>query len=166
MHGRPRLRPTSTASPRTRRPATLGFAALLVLLLGTSGCSDAVDVTPPEAAGSDACRAAADAWPTTVAHLEKRSTTSDSPAVAAWGDPAVIARCGVAALAPTTDPCIDVDGVGWVESPLSDGSRFTTFGTDPAIEVLVPEDYAPGGLLLPAFTTAARALPANGLECR
>ncbi len=166
MHGRPRLRPTRSASPRARRPAVLGLTAVLTATLGCVGCSGAVDVTPPAAAGSDACRAAATAWPSALARMQRRTTTSDSPAVAAWGDPAVIARCGVAALAPTTDPCIDVDGIGWVESPLSDGSRFTTFGTAPAIEVLVPRDYAPGGLLLPAFTAAARRLPANGLRCR
>ncbi len=154
MHRRPRLR--------------LLAPALTVLTAGVAlaGCGSAVDVTAPHEAGTSACTAAGSAWPTTVSHLPRRDTTSSSPAVAAWGDPAVIARCGVAALAPTTDPCVDVDGVGWVSSDLSDGTRFTTFGTDPAIEVLVPQDYAPEALLLPAFTPAARALPANGLVCR
>ena len=49
------------------------------------------------------------------------ATAPTSPAVQAWGDPAIIARCGVAALGPTTDQCIDVDGVGWVARQLSDG---------------------------------------------
>ena len=48
---------------------------------------------------------------------------------------------------------------------LSDGARFTTFGTDPAIEVLVPKAYAPEPLLLPAFGPAAKALPQNGRHC-
>ena len=50
-------------------------------------------------------------------------------------------------------------------SPLSDGTKFTTFGTDPAIEVLVPKAYAPEPLLLPAFVPAAKALPTNGRHC-
>ncbi|MEO7071194.1 MAG: DUF3515 family protein [Nostocoides sp.] len=93
------------------------------------------------------------------------STSPTSPAVHAWGDPAIIARCGVAALGPTTDPCIDVSGVDWVARQLSDGVAFTTFGTDPAIEVLVPKVYAPEPLLLPAFDAAAKALPRTALTC-
>jgi hypothetical protein len=84
----------------------------------------------------------------------------------AWGDPAVIATCGWPALAPTTQECLDVDGVYWVVERLSDGVRFTTFGRDPAIEVLVPHAYAPEPLLLPAFAPAVRALPENGRACR
>ena len=77
-----------------------------------------------------------------------------------------IARCGVPALGPTTDDCIEVDGLGWVAQGLSDGTRFTTFGRDPAIEVLIPKDYAPEPLLLPAFTAAAEKLPTTSLACR
>jgi hypothetical protein len=84
----------------------------------------------------------------------------------AWGDPAVIATCGWPPLAPTTQECLDVDGVYWVVERLSDGVRFTTFGRDPAIEVLVPHAYAPEPLLLPAFAPAVRALPENGRACR
>ena len=62
--------------------------------------------------------------------------------------------------------CLEVDGVGWIPQELSDGIRFTSFGTEPALEVLVPSSYAPEGLLLPAFSDAARALPSNGLACR
>ncbi len=87
-------------------------------------------------------------------------------AAGAWGNPAVIARCGVPALAPTATPCIEVDGIGWIPQDLSDGTRLTTFGTDPALEVLVPAAHGPAPLLLPAFDAAAMALPRNGLECR
>ena len=88
--------------------------------------------------------------------MERRDTSPPTPAVAAWGDPAVIARCGVAAPGPTETECLEVDGVGWIPEELADGTRFTTFGTEPAIEVLVPGDYAPEGLLLPVFAAAAR----------
>ena len=93
-------------------------------------------------------------------------TTADSDAVTAWGDPPVIARCGLGALGPTTEQCLDVDGVDWVVRKASDGAVFTTFGRDPAIEVLVPNAYAPEPLLLPAFGAAAKALPANGHTCK
>ena len=130
-----------------------------------AACSTAVDATAPAEAGSTACEAAARAWPDSVAGQERRETTADTPAVAAWGDPAVIARCGLAPPGPTTQECLRVDDVDWVVGELSDGVQFTTFGREPAIEVLVPSDYAPEPLLLPAFGPAARQLPATGREC-
>ena len=77
----------------------------------------------------------------------------------------MIARCGLAPLGPTTEECLRVDDIDWVVRKLSDGAAFTTFGRDPAIEVLVPRAYSPEPLLLPAFGAAARALPANGRTC-
>ncbi|GAA2732958.1 DUF3515 family protein [Pedococcus aerophilus] len=90
---------------------------------------------------------------------------TDPRDVRQWGDPAIIATCGWPALGPTTDQCLDVDGVDWVAAPLTDGTRFTTFGRDPAIEVLVPRAYDPAPLLLPAFGAAAKALPSNNRTC-
>ncbi len=139
----------------------LGAAAVVL-----SGCSSTVEVAVPGAGTTDACTTAATHWPATVSGMERRETEPSSPAVAAWGEPAVVARCGVPALAPTSTECIDVDGTGWIPDPLSDGTRFTSFGTDPAVEVLVPGEYAPEPLLLPAFTAVAQSLPRNGLECR
>ncbi|PKW25904.1 uncharacterized protein DUF3515 [Phycicoccus duodecadis] len=129
-----------------------------------SGCSSAVEVSVPGGAGAPACRAAA--WPATVSGQERRDTSPASPAVAAWGDPALVARCGVAAIGPTDVECVDVDGQGWIPTPLSDGTRLVSFGTDPAVEVLVPSSYGPAPLLLPAFTEVAASLPRNGLVCR
>ena len=84
---------------------------------------------------------------------------------AAWGEPAIVARCGLAPPAPTADLCIHVDGVDWISHRLSDGYAFTTYGRTPALEVLVPDRYAPGPLLLPAFDGAAAALPGTGHTC-
>ncbi len=131
-----------------------------------SACSSAVEVTVPGAGTGAECAAVGELWPVEVSGMPRRDTDPASPAVAAWGDPAVVARCGVAAAAPTEVDCLEVDGVGWIPEELSDGIRFTSFGTEPAVEVLVPSAYAPEGLLLPAFAPAARALPPNGLACR
>lgn len=138
----------------------LGATAVVVL----SGCSSAVEIAPAPEARSDPCREVASAWPDMAGGHERREV-SDASAGAAYGDPAIIARCGVPALAPTTEDCIEVDGMGWVAQKLSDGTRLTTFGRDPAIEVLVPSAYAPETLLLPAFTEAAEKLPKNSLAC-
>jgi len=143
-----------------------GVLGVAVLLAGLSGCSSAVDVAAPADASSAPCAAAAQRWPGTVGGQARRDTTSPSPAVRAWGDPAVIARCGVAAPGPTTDECLAVSGVDWVVHPLSDGVKFTTYGRSPAIEVLVPHHYQPESLLLPAFGAAASAIPQGPHRCR
>lgn len=119
----------------------------------------------PEGADSAACSRAAEHWPTALADLEVRETDPSSPAIRAYGDPAVVARCGVPAMPPTEDQCVVVDDIGWVAEELGDGTRLTSFGRDPAIEVIVPQDHGPGPLLLPAFSDAVKQLPTNGLAC-
>ena len=131
-----------------------------------SACGSGVEVRAP--AHVPACEPATEQWPVTVARRDRVEVDVDGDErdAAAWGDPAVIATCGWPALGPTDAECLDVDGVFWVVERLDDGVRFTTFGRDPAIEVLVPDAYAPEPLLLPAFADAARALPGNGRVCR
>ncbi|MGA8047907.1 MAG: DUF3515 family protein [Dermatophilaceae bacterium] len=128
-----------------------------------TACSAAVEVAAPDLATDPAC--ASVAWPQTVSGLERTATDPEGSWVAAWGDPAVIARCGLPALEPTTFDCVDVDGTDWVVRELSDGTAMSTYGTDPAIEVLVPAEYGPGPLLLPAFGAVVRDLPDNGRSC-
>ena len=142
------------------------MAPVLAAVLVLGGCSSAVEVGVPEDAGHEACTQAGAQWPDEVSgDLEPVETDPDDPAVAAWGDPAVIARCGMPALGPTEDQCIVVDGVDWVAEELDDGTRLTAFGRDPAIEVIVPEEHGPAPLLLPAFSDAVKELPRNDYSC-
>ncbi len=143
-----------------------GCAGAVLLVGGLAGCSTSIDVTDPAEAGSAACRSASAHWPKTVGGQPLRATSSSSAAVRAWGDPAIIGRCGVAAVGPTTDQCIEVSGIDWVAHPLSDGVRFTSYGRSPAIEVLVPSAYKPEPLLLPAFGAAAAAIPQGERRCQ
>ncbi|MBA2695523.1 MAG: DUF3515 family protein [Ornithinimicrobium sp.] len=147
MHGRPLL------------GLTLGAALL------SAGCTSAVKVTPFEGADTGVCREVAAAWPATVAGEQSREVAVESETVAAWGDPAIIARCGAPLLGPTTDQCLDIDGVDWVAEPLDDGVRFTTYGRHPAIQVLVPDAYAPEPLLMPAFAPTAQVVDQTGGRC-
>ena len=128
-----------------------------------SSCSRAPEVALAPAATAAACTSPA--WPVTVAGRTRVPTDPASGSAAAWGEPAVIARCGLEPLGPTTADCVTVDGVDWVVRSLSDGSMATTYGRDPAIEVLAPAAYGPVPLLLPAFTPAASSLPTNGRHC-
>jgi hypothetical protein len=128
-----------------------------------SACTRAPEVALAPQASAPACARAA--WPADVSGQSRVGTQPDDGSVAAWGDPAIIARCGLDPLGPTTQDCVTVDGVDWVVRPLTDGSAATTYGRDPAIEVLGPAAYGPVPLLLPAFTAVARTLPANGRHC-
>ena len=131
----------------------LGSAALALVtapLLVTS-CSGSVDVAPPELDDSsasavvDACAALTDELPDRVVDQPPRSTTPDSPLTAAWGDPAILLRCGVPrppALTATSQ-LVSVNGVDWFAEELTAGYVFTTVGRSPYVEVTVPDDYAP-----------------------
>ncbi|MER7071290.1 hypothetical protein [Terrabacter sp. NPDC000476] len=138
-------------------------AAAALCAVGLSGCSRAPEVALAPQARAPVCTAVP--WPADVSDRARVATTPDDPSVAAWGDPALIARCGLDPLGPTTDDCVTVDGVDWVVRSLSDGSAATTYGRDPAVEVLAPAAYGAVPLLLPAFSAAARALPENGRHC-
>lgn len=144
MHGRRVLSPASRLLP----------AALACLLLAACGDTP-VRAVPFEQADSPACREVAAHWPQTVGDLTPRVTAVQSDAVAAWGDPPIVARCGKQPPGPTTDQCIDVNGIDWVATELDDGTMFTTYGRSPAVEVLVPDAYDTAPLWLPAFTEAA-----------
>jgi hypothetical protein len=145
--------PTSTTTA-----ALLGAAVVLL-----AGCSGAPEVALAPQARAPVCRSVP--WPQTVGGQAGVATSPESASVAAWGDPPIIARCGLDPLGPTSDACVSVDGVDWVVRELSDGSAATTYGRDPAIEVLAPASYGAVPLLLPAFGEAARALPTNGRSC-
>lgn len=135
-----------------------------IAMLAVTGCAgDRVAVTPPPQASSPSCRSVD--WPVMVGDLPRRQTDPDDAALAAWGDPAVIARCGVTPPGPTSDPCVVVDGVDWVAVGLSDGVSLTTYGRAPAVEVLVPAVHGPGPLLLPALSAAVADLPSDGPGC-
>ncbi|MEI2777540.1 MAG: DUF3515 family protein [Tetrasphaera sp.] len=117
----------------------------------------------PALAADPAC--AAIAWPDAVADQPRRATDPDDPALSAWGDPAIIARCGLEAPPPTTTDCLRVDDVDWLVQELSDGAAFTTYGRQPAIEVLIPDAYAPEPRWLPDLAAAAATLPHTGHSC-
>ncbi|GAB98017.1 hypothetical protein BJY21_000667 [Kineosphaera limosa] len=135
-----------------------------VALLALTACSGVVQVAVPPLATAPAC--AQIAWPHTVAGQRGGPAVPANAATHAWGSPAIIARCGVPAPPPTTLECLGVDEVDWIIEPLSDGTRFTTYGREPALQVLVPDAYEPAPMVLGDLTPAATSLPATGRRCR
>lgn len=147
MHGRPLL---------IRRSGVLVLTALAL-----TACSDSVRVEPFAESDSEACRAAAEQWPPLLLGGERRVVAVQSAGVAAWGDPAIIVRCG--ASSPVAGPdeplnCLDVNGVDWIAVPFDDGTAFVSYGRVPALEVLVPREYAPESAVLPALAASAASL--------
>ncbi len=120
------------------------LAAALLLppfaLLGgcSSGGGGQPVVSPAPQAASPACAAALAQAPATVLGRARRDL--GVAGALAWGDPAVVLRCGVPDLGPTSDPCLGVDGVDWVlTSPDSASSTvLRTFGRTPGLELTVP----------------------------
>ena len=165
MHRRPHL----TAAPAVllaRGGAFLLASGLVVLLVGALAACSQTPRPAPEAA-SPACGKALAAAPRTV--LGKARTQLAVQGALAWGDPQIVVRCGVPALAPTTAQCLDVNGIDWVVAdPDADPIVFTLYGRSPAVDLSVPAAYgrssAPGALVDVAGVAAA--LPTNGRTCR
>jgi hypothetical protein len=151
--------------PRLILVLSLVAAAIVVVAVVSWWHGRAVSVSAPVHADAPACTAMADRLPDQVRGQGRVRTTSDSRAVAAWGDPAVIWRCGVEPPGATTDECLDVNGVDWVVRVLEDGASFTTFGREPAVQVLVPSAYAPEPLVLPAFSKVVATVPQGSSRC-
>jgi uncharacterized protein YceK len=117
-------------------------AVLSTLLL--AGCGAIVPMTSSQDANSVACATVTVRFPAEVAGQAKRETNAQ--ATGAWGTPAsVLLHCGVAVPGPSTLPCVEVNGIDWLEDdsqkPLY---RYTTFGRVPAVEVVVDSNKVSG----------------------
>lgn len=128
------------------------LVALLVVLPALVACGGPVEIDVPEL--SDADRAACDAFtaalPATLAEQERDDVEpSDAPA-AAYGDPAIVVRCGVAAPDDfdLTASCETANGVGYFtpDEQYSDQEldlTLTAAGYRPRVEVSIPARYRP-----------------------
>ncbi|MFI8826504.1 DUF3515 domain-containing protein [Streptomyces sp. NPDC053431] len=126
-------------------------AASAAVLLAVAGCSTAdakasVPVPSPPAAEAAFCRALAKELPGTVAGLARTGTEPESELTAAWGDAAIVLRCGVPRPEKMNDPqahAVEADGVNWLYEPREgDGPRFTTTYRKAYVEVSLDERYA------------------------
>ncbi|MGG7570099.1 DUF3515 family protein [Streptomyces sirii] len=86
---------------------------------------------------------------------------TDLPGVAVWGDGAVVLRCGLTPPRPTTDPCVNVEGVDWVlrEAEPRDGHRLLlTYGRHPAVDVTLTGQGSTTEALLVALSRIVRPM--------
>jgi hypothetical protein len=138
-----------------------GAAVLAAIGLSLSACSAAVDVEPAKDAANPACAPMMVALPDALGDAERRKTNSQ--ATAAWGDPSkVILRCGVNVPGPTTDRCVTVNGVDWVIKEGDPVWTLTTFGREPATEILFePEGQVSSATVLAELAAPAGKIPAT-----
>jgi Protein of unknown function (DUF3515) len=99
------------------------------------------------------CQRLTDALPDSVADQGKRMTQPAEALGGAWGDPPIIAQCGVGVPAgfSRSAGCQEADGVGWFvpNSQIDDQSAdvvMSTAGYRPVLQVTVPASYRPNGL--------------------
>ena len=136
----------------------IALALLTAALLG--GCAQAVPFGPADDAQNALCADIVVRLPDEVADdLERRQTNSQG--TAAYGDPsAALLRCGVEVPGPTsTLPCVQTGDVYWLRDG-SDEPRivFTTYGREPAVEVIVDRNVvSPGVVLLDVSQAVAYA---------
>lgn len=135
-----------------RRRTVLTVPLLSVALL--AACAPVVRLEAAEEANAVDCANMMVRLPETVEELPRRQV--DAQSTAAWGDPvAALIRCGVPRPGPTALPCVTVDGVDWLIDE-KDAPRFvfTTFGLEPATEVIVDSEAVSGTSVLRAVSDA------------
>ncbi|MDM4762983.1 DUF3515 family protein [Galbitalea sp. SE-J8] len=147
------------------RPLAAVAAALLVAS-ALAGCSAPVALDAAPDAKNPACAAVSVAVrDTAIGDLAERDTTAQ--ATAAWGDPAAVTlRCGVEVPAPSTLPCYELNGIYWLlDDSAAPVYRYTTFGRDPAVQVVVDQDRASTYTSLDTLSDAVGSTPATGAVC-
>ena len=96
----------------------------------------------PPASDQGACRTLIQALPLTI---DGAQNTGRSEFAAAWGDPQIVLRCGVAtpaAYQPDSEMIV-VNEVAWLPVEQDKGYIFTAVGRTPQVEVFVPDTHSP-----------------------
>ena len=121
-----------------------------------------VSAPPSDPAAARPCTGVLAGLPVNLNGLQSRPALSSSAFVVAWGNPAVVLRCGVprpAGLVPGSDAfTTGVDGVFFWVVHGKQATVFTVIDRAVYVEVTVPVTYA-GGPLAPIADAVAKALP-------
>lgn len=142
----------------------LAVPASLALVLSMSACAPSVEVSSAADSNNPACAPMMVALPDTLADAKRRTTSSQ--ATAAWGDPSlVVLRCGVTPPGPTTDRCVTVNSVDWVAKQDGDTWTLTTFGRNPAAQVVLDPNKILSSTVLAQLSSPASKLPKTGSAC-
>jgi hypothetical protein len=167
---RPVDRPHPTAeqqAPREQLPAwrlataiAISLAAIIgvIVLAAVVNSQPVTDVTDPlpvssidaPGASTAACASLTTVLPDSLGGLQRRQLVQgDDPllaGVAAWGEPAVILRCGVPTPQELTcsSPVQVVDGVAWLPIPGSGGTTYLAVDRPVRVALTVPDGIGTG----------------------
>jgi hypothetical protein len=176
----------SSERRRLRKYLAVFFAPVVAVALwaGWSFFADRlpVDAPTPTGAAAKTCAAVHKALPDKLSGQDSRPVSAgsgSSDAAAAWGDPALVLRCGVSTpgvLDPGSssyDPTVqaeDINGLCWVDRSGKDGATvFTTVKQRVYVELTVPRAASGGNSPLPELTSAVSrndpADPARQFDC-
>jgi len=124
-----------------------------------------VPPVPPNPAVRAACLRLGATLPARLDGESRRRTVPASPLTTAWGDPAVVLRCGVARPAgynAAAETAV-VDGVAWFQQVGSASVTWTLVGRGAYLDLRVPTRYpAQAGFLVGLAGPITAALPATG----
>jgi hypothetical protein len=140
-------------------------AVVLVAALALSGCAAGpVALTAAENAADPRCADISVRLPEVIDELEQRETNAQ--ATSAWGDPAaILLRCGLEPVAASPLPCVQVEDVFWLREGEEGTVTFTTFGREPAVQVVVDREQTTPGLVLFELRAVLSYTDATGQEC-
>ncbi|WP_144765569.1 DUF3515 family protein [Curtobacterium sp. 9128] len=149
-----------------RRPLRIvaGLGVLVALAAGLTGCTNAVTMTAAPSANAAACAAAQVRLPDTV-DTKYALRNTDAQSTAAWGDPsAALYHCGVAVPTVSDLPCFAKGSVDWIRDDEGKRIVYTTFGRDPAVQVVI-DSTKTTDQVLQDIGTAVESLPEDGHRC-
>ena len=139
---------------RTRGARLSALGGCLSLVLVACG-KEPVSIPTLQLSAADqaVCQRVVNALPHDVAGQSRRKTQPAEALGGAWGDPAIVAQCGVPLPASfrRTASCQTADGVGWYvpDGEFRDSSAdivISSAGYRPILQVTIPAKYRPEGL--------------------
>lgn len=148
--------------------AVVVAAIVVALVLAKNRQSDPVVANAPlpvsdgvgqPGADTAACKALMPALPTELAGLSRRTLEGDSSAVAAWGDPAVILRCGIESPQELTCSAglVQVNGVSWLQLSQAGVDSTTYIAADRSVRIAVTAPTSSGSGPIGAISTVVAA---------
>ena len=143
----------------TRVAAAAGILLAVAGCGGSSGSPVAVSPPTPTPAAASRCKLLVAHLPGTVADsYGRRPTDPHSAYTAAWGDPPIILRCGVAAPgSPLIGSELTVRGVEWLVNENGASVQWLTLARPVTVELDVPATYHNQDAIL---SDVSAALPA------
>jgi Protein of unknown function (DUF3515) len=135
--------------------------SVALIALTVTACGRSVTVQPLTIASQEtrnACAALIADVPERISAGSQWRVEPDPTSTAAWGSPPVVLRCGDEVAPPQpTDQLLEVDGVQWLLTPLTQGDQYSTVQRSPGVLISVPSAFAPTAAVIAELTPSVSA---------